>query len=510
MVFYNLFFEEGTLKEILLHSEKISKNFPGVKALDNINFDLRKGELHCLVGENGAGKTTFVKILSGAYPSYEGDIFISGENVYLTDPIHAFQYGIAAIQQHRDLVPTLTGVENIFLGLEETKGFFIDMHSQYKNAKEITDRFNEKLDLYIPVQFLTVAEQEIIAIAKALVRNCQILLIDEATAPLDRNERKTLFDVLIELKNEQEKGIVFISHNVEELFEIGDRVTVFQDGKLVDTRDIRDVTVNEVIRLMIGKEARERYVKKNVERGEEILRLENVTVHNKLHNVRLEVRGGEIVGVAGKLGSNKEIIADVIFGLTEIDEGEIFFKNTPLNVNMPVDAIQQGIGMLPLDRREEGLVLCRGVAENAVLTWMNKLKKRFSSIKFIHSMTKAYIDKLDIKAASINQRVEYLSGGNQQKVVMSKWLVADADLLILVEPTEGIDVKTRWEIYTILEDLAAAGKGILVISSDVDELIAISDKIVIMRDKRIAENVEGENINKEYIFEKTISSNRDN
>jgi len=495
------------LNEILLHSERISKNFPGVKALDNINFDLRKGELHCLVGENGAGKTTFVKILSGAYPSYEGDIFITGENVHITDPIHAFQYGIAAIQQHRDLVPTLSGVENIFLGSEETKGFFVDSDKQYKKAKEITDKFDEYLDLKIPVQFLTVAEQEIIAIAKALVRNCQILLIDEATAPLDRNERKTLFEVLIELKNEEEKGIVFISHNVEELFEIGDRVTVFQDGKLVGTRDIRDVTVNDVIRLMIGREARERYAKQKVERGAEILRLEDVTVHNKLQNVSLEVHRGEIVGVAGRLGSNKEMIADVIFGLAELDEGEIFFKNKRLHVDMPVDAIQKGIGMLPLDRREEGLILCRGLAENAILTWVNKLKKRFSSIKFINRMTKDYIDKLDIKASSINQRVEYLSGGNQQKVVMSKWLVADADLLILVEPTEGIDVKTRWEIYTILEDLATAGKGILVISSDVDELIVISDKIIIMRDKRIVENVEGDKIDKEYIFEKTISSN---
>lgn len=492
--------------KVLLEAKNVSKSFPGVKALDKINFELKTGELHCLVGENGAGKTTFVKILSGAYPDYDGEIYLKGNKVEILNPLQAFKYGIAAVQQHRDLVPTMTGVENIFLGVEKIKGGFINLDEEYNKAKAITDRFDKNINLSIPVRFLTVAEQEIIAIAKALLRRPIILILDEATAPLDRNERKVLFEVLNEIKKEGEIGIIFISHHIEELFEIGDRVTVFKDGRLVGTRNIEDLTVNDVIRMMIGREKREKYSKTKMKIGEEILRLENISVLTSLYDVNINVRRGEVVGIAGRIGSNKEKIAEVIFGLLEISSGEIHFKGKKLLVDTPSRAIKNGIGLLPIDRREEGLVISRGVMENIVLTWINKLEKLFSSMGTLRSKSREFVEKLEIKATSINQRVEYLSGGNQQKVVLAKWLAADADLLVLLEPTEGIDVKTRWEIYQILEDLAESGKGILVISSDLDELLTICDRIIVMRDGRVIEIVEGERMEKEYIFEKIVSN----
>jgi ABC-type sugar transport system ATPase subunit len=493
------------VSDVLLKAEKITKEFPGVKALDDVDFELRRGELHCLVGENGAGKTTFIKVLYGAYTDYRGDVYLNGEHVRITHPLQAQELGIAAIQQHRDLVPTLSGAENIFLGMELKRGIFVDEGAQYELARKVVARFDETINLEIPVQYLTVAEQEIIAIAKALLREHQILILDEATAPLDRNERQILFEVLKDMKSGGDIGIIFISHHINELFEIGDRVTVFKDGKLVATRGIKDVDVNEVIRLMIGEEERKRYQKQKVERGIELLSMKNVTVPDLIRNVNLSVRKGEIVGVAGRLGANKHIIAEVIFGLKNKTQGEIVFNGEQLSVSRPEDAIRKGIGLLPIDRRDEGLILCRGVSENVILTWLNKVKKGFLSILSLNNRTKEYVDKLGIKTTSLSQRVEYLSGGNQQKVVMSKWLNANSDLLILLEPTEGIDVQTRWDIYSILEELARSGKGILLISSDLDEVVSVSDRVYVMRDGEIVDEVSGKNIEYRYIFEKSLS-----
>jgi ribose transport system ATP-binding protein len=493
------------VNDLLLKAEGITKEFPGVRALDNVDFELRRGELHCLVGENGAGKTTFIKVLYGAYTDYQGEVYLNGSPVRITHPLQAQELGIAAIQQHRDLVPTLSGAENIFLGMERKKGFFIDEKAQYELARKMVDRFNETINLEIPVQYLTVAEQEIVAIAKALVRKHQILILDEATAPLDRNERQVLFEVLKEMRGGGDIGIIFISHHIGELFEIGDRVTVFKDGKLVATRDIQEVNVNEVIRLMIGEEERKRYQKKKVERGEVLLTMQNVSVPDLVRNVNLTVRKGEIVGVAGRLGANKHIIAEVIFGLKEKSNGKIVFNEEELSVSRPEDAIRKGIGLLPIDRRDEGLILCRSVSENVILTWLNKIKKGFLSILSLNDRTKEYVDKLGIKTTSLSQRVEYLSGGNQQKVVMSKWLNANSDLLILLEPTEGIDVQTRWDIYSILEELARSGKGILLISSDLDEVVSVSDRVYVMREGEIVDEVKGKNIEYRYIFEKSLS-----
>ena len=483
----------------------ITKEFPGVKAVDSVDFELLKGEIHCLVGMNGAGKSTFVKVICGAYTDYKGDIFMNGEKVRITHPLQATKIGIAAIQQHRDLVPTLNGVENIFLGIEQNKGIFIDEKKEYKKARNIIDRFDKTINLEVPIRYLTVAEQEIIAISKALMKKHQILILDEATAPLGRNERNILLDVLKELKNLGDIGIILISHQMEELFEVGDRVTVFKDGKSVATKDINKVNISDVIKLMIGEEERKKFTKGKIKTGGEILKISNLSIYNELYNVSMSVNKGEIVGVAGRIGSNKEKIAEAIFGLKDISSGEIYFKGEQLKIKKPEDAIKKGIGLLPIDRRNEGLVLCRSVSQNTILTWINKMCKGFLSERYINDFSENYIDKLGIKTPSVNQRVEYLSGGNQQKVVMAKWLAADADLLILLEPTEGIDVKIRWEIYQILKDLARDGKGILVISSDLDEIVAISDRVFVMREGKMIYEAKGKNIVYKDIFNEVIS-----
>jgi len=496
------------LKKVLLKMIDITKEFPGVKAVDSVDFELFKGEIHCLVGMNGAGKSTFIKIICGAYTDYKGNLFMNGKKVRITHPLQATEIGIIAIQQHRDLVPTLNGVENIFLGMEQNKGIFIDEEKEYKEARKIIDRFDKTINLEVPIRYLTVAEQEIIAIAKALIRKHQILILDEATAPLGRNERDILLDVLKELKNLGDIGIILISHQMEELFEVGDRVTVFKDGKLVATKDINKVTISGIIKLMIGEEERKRFTKKKIKIGREILKISNLNVHNELYNVSMNVNRGEIVGVAGRIGSNKEKIAEAIFGLKHISSGEIYFKGEQLKIKKPEDAIKKGIGLLPIDRRNEGLVLCRSISQNTILTWINKMYKGFLSVRYINDFSEKYIDKLGIKTPSVNQRVEYLSGGNQQKVVMAKWLAADVDLLILLEPTEGIDVKTRWEIYQILKDLARDGKGILVISSDLDEIVAISDRVFVMRDGKMIYEAKDKNIIYKDIFNKVISASK--
>jgi len=493
------------LQEVLLKMTNITKEFPGVKAVDNVNFELLKGEIHCLVGMNGAGKSTFVKIICGAFSDYKGNIFVNGKKVSLIHPFQSTEIGISAIQQYRDLVPTLNAVENIFLGIEENEKLFIDKAKEYKKAKSIIDRFDKSIDLELPVQYLTVAEQEIIAISKALIKEHKILILDEATAPLSRNERNILLEVLKEIKSLGNIGIILISHQIEELFEVGDRVTVFKDGELVATRDINKITVNDVIKLMIGREERKKINRKNVIIGENILKISNLRIENKLNDINMSVNRGEIVGIAGKIGSNKEKIAEAIFGLANINSGKICFKGEELYINQPEQAIKKGIGLVPIDRMNEGLILCRSVAQNTILSWINKISKVFVPEKLINDVSQDYIDKLAIKTPSVNQRVEYLSGGNQQKVVMAKWLVANADLLILLEPTEGIDVKARWEIYQMLNDLAEQGKGILIISSDLDEIVAISDKVLVMRNGEMVYSAQGEDIVYKEVFNEVVS-----
>lgn len=496
----------NTNSEVILELKNINKKFPGVVALEDVNLQLYAGEIHCLVGENGSGKSTLVKILSGVFQDYEGEIFINSEKVNIKWPKDSRANKIGAVQQGRDLVPTLNSIDNIFLGNEHKKNnFIIDSQKCYEDIKRLLEVFNLNIDLYAPVEKLTVAEQQIIAIIKALMTNCRILLIDEGTAPLGEEERGVLFDLMRNLKKDG-IGIIFISHDIEEIICIGDRVSVLRDGKIVATKNMGETDISEIVDLMMGGlEKKDFYRTIAKKKKEEFFSVKNLNIKNLLYDINLNISYGEIVGITGLAGSNKELIAEALFGLVPGVKVKVKIHDKEIFIKSPIDAIKNDIGLIPSDRRENGLVVSLGAAGNICLSSFNKNRKIFISNKKITNFAKKYIDLLSIKVNSPNQRSEFLSGGNQQKVVISKWLATECKLLLCVEPTEGIDVKGRLEIYEIFNNIAREGRSIVVISSDIDEVMKLSNRIVVMKNGRIFKIYLKGEITKDELFKTIIS-----
>ena len=468
----------------LLRTRDINISFFGVQVLFDVNFELQAGEIHCLCGENGAGKSTLVKILTGIYSHYTGEVSIGGRGLRVASARVARENGVFAVQQHRDLVPTLSAMENIFLGNELASGQRLDFSAMREQARRLTGRFEVELELDRPVAQLRLSEQGIVAICKALAADSKILLIDEASAPLDNTERQTLYRILEQLAAEG-KGIVYISHHLDEIFRIGRRVTVLRNGQVVTTVGVKEIDYDGLIAAMTGqKKLYQRAERAAASRAEPLLELRRVS-NDRLREVSLSLRRGEILGVAGLEGSAKDEIARVIYGLADFSEGEMSWDGRPFRPADPLEAIRGGVGLVPTDRKNTGLVTCRSVAENIILSVINKAGRFQVGPAWIRRVAQANIRRLGIRTSGAGQLVEYLSGGNQQKVLLSKWLEADADLLLLVEPTEGIDVGTRAELYAIFRQLAAAGKSLLVFTSDIDELLALSDRILTMVEGRI-------------------------
>ncbi len=481
----------------LLRTRDINIGFFGVQVLFDVNFELQAGEIHCLCGENGAGKSTLVKILTGIYSHYTGEVSLAGRVVRVASARVAREHGIFAVQQHRDLVPTLNAVENIFLGAELThppggrpagrpagRRQRLDFPAMREQARRLSAGFEVELNLDRPVSQLRLSEQGIVAICKALAADSKILLIDEASAPLDNTERQTLYRILEQLAAEG-KGIVYISHHLDEIFRIGRRVTVLRNGQVVTTVGVKDIDYDGLIAAMTGqKKLYQRAQRAAAPRAGALLELRRVS-NDRLHEVSLGLGRGEILGVAGLEGSAKDEIARVIYGLAAFREGEMLWDGKPFRPADSLEAIRGGVGLVPTDRKNSGLVTCRSVAENIVLSAINKAGRFQVAPAWVRRVAQANIRRLGIRASGVGQLVEYLSGGNQQKVLLSKWLEADADLLLLVEPTEGIDVGTRAELYAIFRQLAAAGKSLLVFTSDIDELLALSDRILTMVEGRI-------------------------
>jgi len=484
---------------MLLKLKNVVKKFPGVVALRGVNFELERGEVHCLVGENGAGKSTIVKILSGVYPDYEGEILIDSQPAHLSSPREARQLGIASIQQERDLVPTLNSLENIFLGNEwRTRYRLLDKKSMLNYATELANRLGVNIDLTKPVELLNVPDQEIVAIAKALSTECKILLVDEATAPLDSEERIKLFEVTRKLKQEG-KGIVYISHNLEEIFQIGDKVTVLRDGRVISTKDVSKTNLEEIIHLMVGRI--KRFHKQEAELGEKVFSVKDFRIDGFIEKVNFDVKRGEILGITGLAGCGKIEVLEGIFGLLPNAEGKINLQGKYVKITSPLSAIKKGIGLLPNNRREKGLVTCRPVSENIGLTFINSSNTVRISPKTIMRVAKEFIRLLRIVVSSPKQRVEYLSGGNQQKVVFAKSLAAKCNVLMLNEPTEGIDVRVRRELYDTLNNLAREGKSIVITSSDVEEILNMCDRILVMVNGRVAGEFTTSQTNKKEILE---------
>lgn len=497
----------------LLEAKNINISFSGIQILYDVDFELEAGEINCLCGGNGAGKSTLVKILSGINSNYTGDIVIDGKSVRISSPQEAIGYGIYAVQQHRDLAPTLNAVENMFMGNELYKGRsrqVYDFAKMKEVARKYVDKFGVDINLDVPVSRLKVSEQGIIAICKALVRNSKILLIDEASAPLDDSERVALYTSLQNLAKEG-KGIVYITHHLDEVFRIGTSVTVMRDGRKIAKLPIGELTKKSLIAMMTGNAKLYSRAESDAEHplGDKILEIRNLNAAN-LKNINLDVAAGEIVGIAGLEGSGAKDIAEICFGAEKADSGTIRVKGREIHPHHPLEAIRSGIGLVPDDRKEAGLVLCRDISDNISISYLNKMKKSVASPASLRKTADKFIEDMKIRCFNATQHVQFLSGGNQQKVLVAKWIKAGVDILILIEPTEGIDVGARADLYEIFRNLAKEqNKAIIIASSDIDELIELSDRILTMAEGQIVHSYAIENADKRTILADILSASGD-
>lgn len=476
------------LNELVLELKGIAKRFPGVLALDGVDLELRAGEVHCLLGENGAGKSTLMKILAGAQPMDSGRILLGGAAVDIQSPHHAQTLGISMIYQEFNLCPHLNVAENIFLGREPRLGWtpFIDWRKLYGDARAVLSRIGVDLDLRMPVRECSVAQQQMVEIAKALSFNSKIIVMDEPSATLTGHELKALFALIRDLKR-QGIGLIYISHRLDEVFEIGDRVTVMRDGKRIDTRAIGDLTRDEIIRMMVGRDLTEEFPKEIFPKGEEILRAEGLSRAGAFSNVSLRLHRGEIVGITGLVGAGRTEVARALFGADPIEGGTIHLNGNRLTLRSPMHAIREGIGLLTEDRKQQGLVLGMTVRENTTLANLKSLAwGPFVNRRAERAAAEKYVGELHIKTPSIDQVTQNLSGGNQQKVVLAKWLFTESKVLIFDEPTRGIDVGAKVEIYKLMNELVRRGAGVLMISSELPEILGMCDRILVMHEGRIA------------------------
>lgn len=466
----------------------VTKRFPGVLALDSVQLDLHPGEVHCLVGENGAGKSTLMKILAGAQPMDEGEVRLDGGPVRLQSPHHAQQLGVSMIYQEFNLSPYLSVAENIFLGREPRFGRspFIDWRRMHRDARAILDRIQVNLDPRKPVNECSIAEQQMVEIAKAVSFNAKIIVMDEPSATLTGHELAHLFSLIRELK-QQNIGIIYISHRLDEIFQIGDRVTVMRDGQYIATKPVLEVTREDIIRMMVGRELKDEFPKEQFARGPERLRVEGLTRRGAFADVSFAVHQGEIVGLTGLVGAGRTEVARAIFGADVLDDGAIYLDGAPVHLRSPRDAIAHGIGLLTEDRKHQGLVLGMTVRENATLANLKALVRGpFISRRAERSASEKFVSDLQIKTPSIDQIAQNLSGGNQQKVVLAKWLFTRSKLIIFDEPTRGIDVGAKVEIYRLMNDLVRNGVSILMISSELPEVLGMCDRILVMHEGRLA------------------------
>jgi len=467
--------------EVLLEMKGIQKYFPGVHALDNAYLSVKKGEVHGLVGENGAGKTTLMRVLAGILKKDGGTITFRGKEIEASDPRHALALGIGMIHQELNLMPHLTVAQNIFIGKELKKGIFLDERSENKQAYDMLAALNIDIDPTIPVGKLTVAKQQMVEIAKALSYDSELLIMDEPTAALTENEIQELFKVIRDLR-ERGHSIIYISHRLDELPQITDRVTVMRDGQYIGTEETRSVTKEKIINMMVGRTIYEKpKVASTVPEGAPVvLKVENLTGRN-VKGVSFELRKGEILGFAGLMGAGRTETMRVLFGADPATGGKIYVNGKEVTIKSPSDAIAKGICYLSEDRKAFGLAVGLSLRDNCVMASLEEFTTGpFTNDKKIDETTWEFVKKIDIKTPSIRQLVRNLSGGNQQKTVVAKWLIRNSDILIFDEPTRGIDVGAKQEIYKLMNVLASEGKSIIMISSEMPELLRMSDRVIVM------------------------------
>lgn len=489
-----------------LRMSDITKRFPGVLALDHASLFVREGEVHALVGENGAGKSTLMKILSGAYTKDEGDIEVFSEKTEIGSPSESSRLGISIVYQELNLVPTLTVAENIYLGRYPMSGHRINWNKMNEDASALLKSLELDIDPENLIRDMGIAQQQMVEIAKALSINSKIIILDEPTAPLTDRETENLFRIIRELKKNK-ISVIYISHRLEEIFEICDTATVMRDGCTIQELNIKDTSQDEIIRLMIGHELKDQYPRVEKEIGEEVLRVEDLCAGKKVNHISFSVRSGEVLCMGGLVGAGRTETARAIFGLDKKASGKIFINGKEFEINSPRDAITAGIGYVTEDRKGEGLVLKLSVAENITLVALDEFWHRLKlNLKEERKTAENYVEELSIKTPSLSQQVENLSGGNQQKAVLAKWLLSDCKILIMDEPTRGIDVGAKVEVYNLINQLAKSGKAIFVITSEIPELLGICDRVVVMSEGKISGFLSREEADQEKIMRLSIGT----
>ncbi len=497
------------MSDILLRMAGVSKSFPGVKALDDVHLEVRAGEILGLVGENGAGKSTLMKILSGVYTMDDGKLFLEGKGVTITDPHQAQRLGITIIYQEFNLMPNLTVAENVFIGREPNTAGFVRWAKLQRRTKEFTDKLGIDLPPTAVVRTLSVAQQQMVEIAKALSIKARIIIMDEPTSAITEREVAHLFTIMRTLKA-QGLGIIFISHRLEEVFEIADRVTVLRDGRYIDTVSTGEATIDQVIHMMVGRELSDLFQKSaGVLDSDVVLRVEGIsrtgTVRDPhatvLDDISFELRQGEILGLAGLVGAGRTELARAIFGADRRDSGRLYTDGELVDIHSPRDAILHGMGFVPEDRKEQALFLSLAVRENISLPSLPRLVRYgFVQLNEERQLVSDFVQTLSIRTPSLEQVILNLSGGNQQKVVIAKWLALAPKILIMDEPTRGIDVGAKAEVHSLMNELASRGVGIIMISSELPEILGMSDRVLVMREGRLAGELSREEATPEKIM----------
>lgn len=476
------------MQTTLLEASGITKSFAGVRALQGVSFELRAGEVHALIGENGAGKSTLIKVMAGAVTADSGTLRVGGQVVEHNDPGIAKSLGIAVIYQQPALFPHLTVAENIAIALEPGGNWRkVDWQAREGRAKELMERAGATIRPDRLASTLSMPEQQVVEIAKAIGADAKVVIMDEPTASLTDTEVTSLFRVIEALKNEG-AGVIYISHRLEEISAIADRITVLRDGESIGTRDAGAVNREQLIAMMVGREVAAVYPKRTVAIGAVTMELRGVgSCEAGLRDVSLKVRRGEILGIAGLVGSGRTQLAETVFGLTPADSGEMILNGAAVRIESPADAIARGIGYVPEDRRQHGVVLEMPIAANVTLSSLDEVSRHgLIDRDAERALAERYVDQLRVKTPSVDETAGTLSGGNQQKVALARWLATDPKVLILDEPTQGVDVGAKSEIHGIITDLAALGMAIVMISSELPEVLGMSDRILVMREGTIA------------------------
>lgn len=488
-------------KKLLLRAEKISKRFPGVQALDNVDFDLYEGEVHVLIGENGAGKSTLMKIIAGAYRPDSGALIIDGEKIRTFNPLTAQDKGVSIIYQEFNLIPDLNVAQNMYLGRFPKRYFLIDHKKLHRDATEVLKSVGLDIDTHAFCGELGTGEQQMVEVAKALTMESKVLIMDEPTAALTDREIDLLFNTIETLKAKG-IGIIYISHRLEEVKVIGDRVTVLRDGKYIGTKEITNVEISELVKMMVGREMGKLYSQGNGdhEKGEEALRVEDLSCGNRVKNVSLKVHAGEIVGLSGLVGAGRTDLARSIFGAQKFDCGKVFVFGKEVEPKSPNDMVKNGLALIPEDRKAQGLCLILPTSENIVLANLKFLFNNFINLKKEKKVSQKYINDLNIATPSHSRIVQYLSGGTQQKVVLAKWLCTNSKIFIFDEPTRGIDVGAKAEIHSLMLELVKNGAAILMISSELPEILGMSDRIYVMREGDLVAELDREEATQEKVI----------